>query len=458
MAISTKPPSGTRDFLPADIARREHVVGIIRRAYALRGFVPLETPTVERVEVLTGKYGEEGDQLIFRVLKRGDKMPELNADTDPGDLADLALRYDLTVPLARVVAAHRNDLPRVFKRYQIQPVWRADRPQRGRYREFYQCDVDYVGTEACLAEAEVIGAVTDALEGLGFDGFTVRLNDRRILDGLMERAGVAADDRGGVLVLIDKLDKIGTDAVVAALRDKGLGDDAIEALRPALTTDDARPDRERLGELRRAFEGVSELGVAGCDRLLELLDLLDADPPKVGVVRFDPTLARGLSYYTGPIYEIAVDGLNGSMGGGGRYDELVGMFRNDRVPAVGFSLGLERLLVVMEDRGMFPELSPGADVLVARLDDDATAWALRVARELRGAGLSTEVFPELAKVGKQLKHADQIGARWAVLVGSREVEAQAVAVKDLRSGEQVTVGVAEAIARIGAPRPESTTA
>lgn len=443
-----------RDFLPADVVRRDYVISRIRAAYESHGFVPLETPSLERIDVLTAKYGDEGDSLIFRVLKRRDALPPLTPETPPDALVDLALRYDLTVPFARVMAEHQHRLPRYFRRYQIQPVWRADRPQKGRFREFYQCDVDYVGTTSLLAEHAVMTAVSDALAALRFDAFTVRLNDRRILSGLMEAAGVPAALHGETLVAIDKLDKIGAEGVARELRERGLDDASIERLQPALRL--ANPGAEAsaapvagaatLDELDALFaDGRSERGAEGVASLRSLLALLADAPLPAGRVLIDVSLARGLGYYTGTIFEIAVDGLAGSMGGGGRYDELVGMFRGQPIPAVGFSLGLERLLVVLDERGMLPELRPGAALLVAPMDDVATGPALRLATQLRAAGISCEVHPEVQKPARIFKYAESAGLRHVALLGTREIDEGIVALKDLVTGEQV------ALARDDAP-------
>jgi len=445
MAISTKPPSGTRDFLPDDIARRTHVVDIIRGTYEAHGFVPLETPTMERLDVLTGKYGAEGDQLMFRVLKRRDNLPPLDATTDVSTLTDLGLRYDLTVPLARVVAAHAGRLPRFFKRYQIQPVWRADRPQRGRFREFYQCDVDYLGTTSSLAEASVIGAITDALGALGFGDVRVRLNDRRILRGMMETASIPEESRSAVLTIIDKIDKILVDGVTSELRDAGLSETQISQLAPALLSSDEIVDlsidasRQRIIHLRAHFEGHSDCGLAGCDALSDLLDLIEAAPPSSGAVVVDPSLARGLSYYTGPIFEVAVDDLPGSIGGGGRYDKLIGMFRNQDIPAVGFSLGLERILVVMEERGMFPPLSTHDDIMFLPIDATGQAHALRAAQIARSVGARTSIYPDLAKLGKQIQYAESLNVPLVGICGEREAREGCVGIKRLSDGTQATI-------------------
>lgn len=453
--ISAKPPSGTRDFLPDAVRARRWATLCIERAYEAHGFVPLETPAMERLDVLSGKYGDEGDQLIFRVLKRGDKLPELSETTDPATLTDLGLRYDLTVPLARVVAAHQNALPKYFKRYQIQPVWRADRPQRGRFREFYQCDVDYVGSTSLVAETTVLGAVADALAGLGFQAVTARLNDRRILTGILTLAGVPDASAGDVLVSVDKLDKIGRERVVDELRERGLDDDAITALAPMLDgVGDATP-ADAIAALRTRLDGISEVGVAGCDALLSLFEMMEAAGAATLRCVFDPTLARGLGYYTGPIFELNVDDLPMAVGGGGRYDGLIGMFRGNQTPAVGCSLGLERLLVVLEERGMLPSDHGASDVVVARMDDDAVGANLALARAIRSAGLRVEVFPDKAKLGKQLQYAESIGARVVVLQGNRELDAHEVQLKDLVTGTQVAVAVQDAPAKALALRSAS---
>ena len=438
MAISAKPPSGTRDFLPADVMRRRFVVDRIEQAYRRHGFVPLETPTMERLEVLTAKYGEEGEGLIFTVLKRREslKLDELDPDQPiVPQLSDLALRYDLTVPLARVVAAHSNTLPRFFKRYQIQPVWRADRPQKGRFREFYQCDVDFIGTTSVVAEATVVRAVMDALAALGFDGYTIRVNDRRILTAILTAAGIAEPLHATALVAVDKLDKIGVAGVTAELEERGVA--ALAASKLLAFLQPGADDATTLSALDAAFESQGlPAGQQGVATLRQLLSLLPQGPPRWVI---DPSLARGLSYYTGPIFEIAVDGLSGSMGGGGRYDELVGMFRGQSVPAVGFSLGLERLLVVMEERGMFPDLALSPDVMIACLSENELAAGMDLAHRMQSAELVVEVYPETAKLGRILQYAEGLGCRFVAIVGSREATAREAGLKDLVTGEQIAV-------------------
>ncbi|MBL8750198.1 MAG: histidine--tRNA ligase [Planctomycetes bacterium] len=440
-SISTKPPSGMRDFLAADVARRRHVVGVVQRVYESFGFVPLETPTIENLTTLLGKYGPEGDQLLYRILHRREKLQralEGGAATEL-DLADEGLRYDLTVPLARVVANYR-DLPHYYKRYQIQPVWRADRPAKGRFREFWQCDVDITGTKNVVADAEVCGAVATVLRELGFTDFKILVNHRELLRALVADAGIAAEQEGLALVVLDKLDKVGVDGVKKELAEKGVAVARTESLLAVL-------DRAREPEaLRSLAERDGPAGV-GARELLALLATGASGPAATHIV-FDPTLARGLSYYTGPIFEIGVAGLAGSMGGGGRYDNLIGMFGKQQIPAVGFSLGLERVLLVMEERGMFPALGVGPEVLLCRMNDVPESEAIRAATVLRASGLRVEVFADLAQLGKQLQYANTLGVPFAAILGTKELALGAVTLKDLRSGEQVSLPLAEVGARV----------
>jgi len=439
--ISTKPPGGMRDFLASDIARRRHVLSVVQRVYESFGFVPLETPSIENLTTLLGKYGPEGDQLVYRLLHRREKLQRaLAAGADEQGLADEGLRYDLTVPLARVVANYK-DLPAFYKRYQVQPVWRADRPAKGRFREFYQCDVDVIGSRSLLAEAEVCAAIAQVLRELGFTDFGILINHRELLRALVAGAGVSAEQEGQALIALDKLDKIGVEGVTRELGDKGI---ASETARQLLATLEAAREP---GALSRLSAGEGD-GAAGARALVELLEIV-ANGPAGEHVAFDPTLARGLSYYTGPIFEVACEGLAGSLGGGGRYDDLIGMFGKQQVPAVGFSLGLERVLLVMEERGMFPELAVGPDVLLCRMDDVAAADAVRVATELRAAGVRVEVFADTPALKKQLQYASNLGVGFAAILGGVEIQAGTVALKNLETGEQVTVAVAEAAARIG---------
>ena len=449
----TQPARGMRDFLPLDVRKREYVIDVIKQVYERYGFEPLETPAVENIETLMGKYGEEGNQLIFKILKRGEH--------EKTGEADLALRYDLTVPLARVVAQYQNELPKFFKRYQIQPVWRADRPARGRFREFYQCDVDVLGSRSMVVEAELIAAASDALVALGFNDFTIRVNHRQVLTGILEQAGIQTAKHGDALIALDKMDKVGPEGVARELRDRGIVDEsAVKLMRffeglvgaqHALDLVDlgdangqAAYNADVLGRLVE-FIGAHELGASGVDDLRQILQFSKAS----GVderIKLDPTLARGLAYYTGAIIEINVADLAGSLGGGGRYDKLVGMFLGRDVPACGFSLGLERIIVVMSEREMFPAalVSSPADVMVTIWNDESVSQSITLASELRSKGLRVDVYPEAEKLGKQFKYAASRGIPFVAIIGEDERLKDEVAIKDMRSGEQTSVGRAEA--------------
>jgi histidyl-tRNA synthetase len=436
----TQPARGMRDFLPEDVRRRQYVIDIVRRVYERYGFEPLETPALENIETLTGKYGEEGDKLLYKVLKRG--------EGESSGQADLALRYDLTVPLARVVADNRGKLPRFFKRYQIQPVWRADRPQRGRFREFYQCDVDAIGSTSPVVEAEMIAAVSEVLQAAGFSDFVVQLNHRQLLAAMLEGAGVSGGLHATALIAIDKLDKVGREGVKSELVARGVD---VVASENAL----------------RGFEDVNayfnlaaraESGAAARQNIDAIVALSESTPAK-GHVQIVPRLARGLSYYTGAIFEIAVPDLAGSLGGGGRYDGLIGMFSGEQIPACGFSLGLERILVVMTERGMFPAdvQASGPDVLVTIFDDGLAAESLTLAAELRAANLHVELYPEALRGGKDLgkafKYADARKARYVTVVGQDEITRCEVKIKNMQSGEQQTVPRGSAPSAISASGP-----
>jgi histidyl-tRNA synthetase len=422
----TQPARGMRDFLPDDVRRRQHVIDIVRRVYERYGFEPLETPALENIETLTGKYGEEGNKLIYKVLRRG--------EGEATGEADLALRYDLTVPLARVVADNRGKLPRFFKRYQIQPVWRADRPARGRFREFYQCDVDAIGSTSPAVEAEMIAAVSEVLQTAGFTDFTVQLNHRRLLTEMLDAAGVPAERHGDALIAIDKLDKIGRDGVSADLVARGISEAAARRALDAFESVDNYLALASTSEGGRSARGN-----------LEAIAALSASTPANGHVEIVPRLARGLSYYTGAIMEIAVPDLAGSLGGGGRYDGLIGMFSGEQIPACGFSLGLERILVVMTERGMFPAdvQASGPDVLVTIFEDSVAAESLHLATELRAAGLRVELYPESLRGGKDLgksfKYADSRKARYVAVMGQDEITRSEVKIKDMTTGEQRAV-------------------
>lgn len=451
--VKTQPARGMRDFLPTDVRRREYVIGVIKEVYERYAFEPLETPAVENIETLLGKYGEEGNQLIFKILKRGEH--------EKSGEADLALRYDLTVPLARVVAQYKNELPKFFKRYQIQPVWRADRPARGRFREFYQCDVDVLGSRSPVVEAELCAAVSDVLSSLGFKDFTIRLNHRRLLDGMMSNAMIDKEKRSDVLVIIDKLDKIGKDGVKSELSNLQIPESSIDTILYLMTNttffdpekprglhefnkDNYRSNREMLGFLRHYFKDLlneNEGKIAADEAIKNLQSIVDITQNTLAsnYIKIDPSLARGLSYYTGTIMEINVPDLTGSLGGGGRYDKLVGMFLGQDVPACGFSLGLERIIVVMTEREMFPQnlVEVPADVMVTIWDEDSITDSLKLASELRARGFSVDLYPEADKLGKQFKYASARGIGFVAVLGAEERAVGDVILKDMRTGEQM---------------------
>ena len=444
---STQPARGTRDFLPDDLRRRRYVIGVVEDVYRRYGFESLETPAIENIETLTGKYGDEGSKLIFKILRRGEH--------EASGAADLALRYDLTVPLARVVAQYRAQLPKYFKRYHIQPVWRADRPARGRFREFYKCDIDAIGSTSLVVEAELLAAVGGVLERLGFADFTIRLNDRRALTAMLSAAGIAEPQHGEALVALDKLDKIGVDGVAADLAARQVPADAARRCLDFLAAAAERAaDPEAVLALVDNFAGADERGRAAAADLRTIVDLSSATGA-ASRLRIDPSLARGLSYYTGAIMEIVVPDLAGSLGGGGRYDSLIGMFLGQDVPACGFSLGLERIIVVMTERGMFPAeiASAGPDLMVTFLDDSCRHAALALAADVRTAGGTVEIFPEATrKLDRSLKYAVSRQAGLLAIIGSDELAAGQVTVKDLDTRSQERTAPARVVELVTARR------
>jgi histidyl-tRNA synthetase len=451
----TQPARGMRDFLPADIRKRNYVIGIIKEVYESYGFEPLETPAVENLETLTGKYGEEGNQLIFKILKRGEKL-----DPNDKELADLALRYDLTVPLARVVANNKNELPKFFKRYQIQPVWRADRPARGRFREFYQCDVDAIGSSSMIVEAELCAAVSEILLKFGFNDFTIQLNHRKILSAILDSVSVPLEQHTEALITLDKLDKIGVKGVAEEFVKLGLSESLLKLSQFFRAVVDKKQEvilelvnntieNKRSIVFDKYNEAVLDLisgfiigqennkeGVSDVKKILKFLKNINLS----GRITINPMLARGLSYYTGSIMEITLhdQDFTLSIGGGGRYDGLIGMFGKEQIPACGFSLGLERILVVMSERGMFPpELETNsADVLVTIWNEESIGESLNLANDLRKQGLRVLVYPEADKLGKQFKYASNINIPFVCVLGETELAENKVTLKNMQTGEQ----------------------
>ncbi|MBO0808031.1 MAG: histidine--tRNA ligase, partial [Actinobacteria bacterium] len=413
MPTQFDPPSGTRDFLAREYEAREQAFGVMRSVFAGYGFEPLATPAFERLDVLLGKYGDEGDKLIFKILRRGEHE-------GTGE-ADLALRYDLTVPLARVAAAYGSQLPTPYKRYALGPVWRADRPGRGRYREFTQCDLDTLGTASLLADAEVVCAQHDALARLGVGKFRFLLNSRRVLAGLLEAFDVPAELGPGVLITLDKLDKLAPAEVAAELTGRGLPDARAAELVDAMTAADAE---ERI----RGVLKSSDEGAAGLDEVDEVLRLVSGQLP-AGAIAFTPRLVRGLSYYTGPIWELVADGVPGSIGSGGRYDHLIEALGGPDVPATGGSLGVERILLLLPGAGgAYTRL----DVAVTVMSEQYAGPSFGFAAAARTAGLRASVYLGASgKLGRQLRWASDAGARWALIYGAAEEEAGTVTVRDM---------------------------
>jgi histidyl-tRNA synthetase len=426
MATQFDPPSGTRDLLAADIGKRERAFDLIRSVFTRYGFEPLQTPAFERLDVLLGKYGDEGDKLIFKILRRGEH--------EASGEADLALRYDHTVPLARVAAAYGSQLPSPYKRYALGPVWRADRPGKDRYREFVQCDLDTLASKSPLADAEVLCAHHDAVAELGIADFRVELNSRRVLAGLLEAFGVPTDLGPGVLMTLDKLDKLRPEAVTAELGERGLPQETAAELVAAMTASDAE-DR-----IRDALKQSDE-GSAGLDEVDGVLSLVAPQLPPERIA-FTPRLVRGLSYYTGPIWELTAPGVAGSMGGGGRYDHLIEQLGGPDVPATGTSLGIERILSLLPDAG--PERPSRLDVAVTVMAEHLAGPSFGLAAVARAAGLRASVYlGSSTRLGRQLRWASDTGARWCLIYGGAEEESGTVTVRDLLSGEQAAVPIGE---------------
>jgi histidyl-tRNA synthetase len=443
-------PKGTRDFLPVETARRNYIFNTIRNVYQKYGYAPIETPAMENLSTLLGKYGDEGDKLLFKVLNSGDAFAGITA----GDLSDSAalalktcekgLRYDLTVPFARFVVQHQNDIVFPFKRYQLQPVWRADRPQKGRYREFYQCDADVIGSASLLNEVELLLIIDEVFSQLDIN-VTIKLNNRKVLSGVagvMGESGRLTD----ITVAIDKIDKIGRDAVTAELLAKGIPETAIEKLQPVLSLGGS--NAEKLEALQTIL-AASSTGLAGVAELQKILDCLQATPLRQ-TLELDLSLARGLNYYTGAIFEVkAKDAEIGSICGGGRYDDLTGIFGLSNVPGVGISFGADRIYDVLLQLDKFPAATAGSTrVLFFNSGDAEERKALQYVQQLRAQGIVAELYPDRHKFKKQFDYAVRRGIPFAAIVGEEELASGAISLKDLQSGEQQSIPLDEVIKRI----------
>lgn len=444
-------PKGTRDFGPLQMARRNYILDTIKDTFRLFGYQQLETPAMENLSTLTGKYGEEGDQLLFKILNSGDflknvKPEDIAAGTSKvlPNVAEKGLRYDLTVPFARYVVMNRNEIVFPFKRFQIQPVWRADRPQRGRYREFYQCDADVVGTDSLICEAEILLMIRRVFSGLGLEDYTIKINNRKILTGISEVIGEPGKE-GELCVAIDKLDKIGWGKVQEELLQRGFTALAIEKLSPVVLLNAG--NSEKLVFLEDFLKG-SAIGLQGLKELKEVFEVLAAFGEGEEHVGFDLVLARGLSYYTGAIFEVKVNGVSiGSVAGGGRYDNLTGVFGLPDVPGVGFSFGVDRIYDVLEELKLFPEDQINATkVMVGFLDQEGKEYGLKALSAMRAEGISAEIYPDEAKLKKQFNYADKKNISFVLMAGSEEIAQQKYTLKNMKSGEQQMVNLAEAIA------------
>lgn len=448
-------PKGTRDFSPTEVARRQYIMQTIRHGFEKFGFHPIETPSFENLDTLLGKYGEEGDRLIFKILNSGDYLSKVddaaleskNSLKLTNQISEKALRYDLTVPFARYVVMHQNELDFPFKRYQMQPVWRADRPQKGRYREFYQCDADVIGSTSLWQEVEFVTLYDRVFTALGVHGVTIKLNNRKILAGIAEVID-ASDKLIDFTVALDKLDKIGEEGVRKEMTEKGISEEAIDKVKALFNftgTFDEKLDKLRimLASSEVGLKGVEELAFVGKE--VALIGLQTAK------LNLDVTLARGLNYYTGAIFEIGAPETVqlGSIGGGGRYDDLTGIFGLKDMSGVGISFGLDRIYLVMEELNLFPKtVSTSSKAMFLNMGEEEMSYGMQAVMKLRDAGIRTEIYPDKAKVGKQFQFADKKGIPYAVLVGSQEMADQKYTLKDLASGEQAVLSLDELIEKL----------
>ncbi len=445
-------PKGTRDFSSIEVARRQYIMQTIRHNFEHFGFHPIETPSFENLDTLLGKYGEEGDRLIFKILNSGDYLNKADetflANKDSvkltNQISEKALRYDLTVPFARYVVMHQNELDFPFKRYQMQPVWRADRPQKGRYREFYQCDADVVGSKSLWQEVELVTLYDRVFTALGIEGVTIKLNNRKILAGIAEVIG-ASDKLIDFTVALDKLDKIGEDGVKNEMIEKGIAENAIAKVQSLFNF--TGTFKEKIEKLKSLLAESVE-GTKGVEELEFVGKEVAAIGLKSALLNLDVTLARGLNYYTGAIFEVAAPATVqlGSIGGGGRYDDLTGIFGLKDMSGVGISFGLDRIYLVMEELNLFPQaVNASSEVIFLNMGETEMSYAIKAVTKLRDLGIKTEIYPDKAKVGKQFQFADKKSIPFAVLVGSEEIAAEKFTLKNLVSGDQALVSFEELV-------------
>lgn len=450
--MSKKPsiPKGTRDFNPEEVTRRNYIFNVIKETFSLYGFQPIETPSFENSETLMGKYGDEGDRLIFKILNSGDFLSKVDdklySEKDSNKIttkiSEKALRYDLTVPFARYVVQHQNQITFPFKRYQIQPVWRADRPQKGRFREFFQCDADVVGSTSLWQEVEFVQLYDAVFSKLGLKGVTIKINNRKILSGIAETIG-AEDKLIDFTVSLDKLDKIGEDGVKKEMREKNISEDALQKLQPLFSFKGSND--EKLNALSEMLK-TSELGMKGVEELEFIAKTIEKLRLQTASLQIDVTLARGLNYYTGAIFEISAPAeVNmGSIGGGGRYDDLTGIFGMPNISGVGISFGLDRIYLVLEELNLFPKtVSENSKALFINFGNKEALYAMEAITNLRNAGIKAELYPDDTKMGKQMGYADKRNIPFTVLAGEKEMEAQQYTLKDMKSGAQSSVSYSE---------------
>lgn len=456
--IKPSVPKGTRDFSPSEMVKRNYIFDTIKSVFKKFGYQEIQTPSMENLNTLTGKYGDEGDKLIFKILNSGDylskvrleKLTPENSNALISEICEKALRYDLTVPFARYVVMHQNEISFPFKRFQVQPVWRADRPQKGRYREFYQCDADVVGSESLLNEAEFVLIYNEALSKLGLKDFTIKINNRKILSGIAEIIGkpeLIVD----MTVAIDKLDKIGLDGVVKELIERGFTEEDIEKLKPVILLEGS--NEQKLESLKSVLQ-KSETGLKGISEIENIFKYVAALDEQLltqnSRLELDITLARGLNYYTGAIFEVKTNEVAmGSIGGGGRYDDLTGMFGLKNLTGAGISFGADRIYDVLEELKLFPESTEETTrVLISNFDAEAEAYALPVLQRLRSAGIATELFPAAAKLKKQMGYADGKNIPYVILIGSEEIQSGELSLKDMKNGSQEKLRIEEIIEKV----------
>lgn len=452
MAQKPSIPKGTRDFSPIEMAKRNYIFNTIKEVFLLYGFQQIETPAMENLSTLMGKYGEEGDKLLFKMLNSGDYLKNAPAEMlEQHDyihlipkISEKGLRYDLTVPFARYVVMHRNDIQFPFKRYQIQPVWRADRPQKGRYREFYQCDADVVGSDSLMNEIELVGMIDEVFKRFGIN-VIIKINNRKVLSGIAEVIG-APDKIVDITVAIDKIDKIGLENVNAELLEKGLSQDAVDALQPLLTLSGS--NEEKLATLSTLLAS-SEVGMKGVEELRYVLTNSEAQQPK-GVVELDVSLARGLNYYTGTIIEVkAKDVAIGSITGGGRYDNLTGVFGMPGTSGVGISFGADRIYDVLNALDLYPkDTLASTKVLFINFGEKESAVSLNYVMQLRKAGIPAEIFPDATKIKKQMTYANNKNVEYVAMVGETEMSNGTIALKCMETGEQENLTINEVISKL----------